>query len=163
MTVDEEALDRAFTALGDPVEIAALTEAYRLLDPDPPARRPTRRAGARTRAGVAAWLGALGIVVLLLFFFAGGSLPAQFPDQSPGAYIVAAVVATALFVLSLLAHEVGHAVLAAGHGIAVEGIPLWLPGGGGPSRARRFRALQGCRRMRPSGPSRRDRPRRPPA
>ena len=71
----------------------------------------------------------LGIVVLLLFFFAGGALPAQFPDQSMAAYVLAAVLATALFVLSLLAHEVGHAVVAVRNGIEVEGITLWLLGG----------------------------------
>ena len=70
----------------------------------------------------------LGIVVLLLLFFASG-LPAQFPDQSPAAYIIAALAATTLFVLSLLAHEVGHAVVAARNGIEVEGITLWLLGG----------------------------------
>jgi Zn-dependent protease len=71
----------------------------------------------------------LGIVALLLFSFAGGALPAQFPDQSPAAYVLAAVLATALFVLSLLAHEVGHAVIAMRNGIEVEGITLWLLGG----------------------------------
>ena len=71
----------------------------------------------------------LGIVVLLLFSFAGGALPAQFPDHSPAAYVIAALLATALFVLSLLAHEVGHAVIAVRNGIEVEGITLWLLGG----------------------------------
>ncbi|HEX6338126.1 MAG TPA: site-2 protease family protein [Jiangellaceae bacterium] len=71
----------------------------------------------------------LGILVLLLFFFAGAALPAQFPDESQTAYIIAAVVATALFLLSLLAHEVGHAIVAARSGIEVEGITLWLLGG----------------------------------
>jgi len=91
----------------------------------------TETIGLGTVAGVRVGLhwSALGIVVLLLFFFAGGSLPAQFPDQSPVAYIVAAVLATALFVLSLLAHEVGHAVVALRNGIEVEGITLWLLGG----------------------------------
>jgi len=70
----------------------------------------------------------LGIVVLLLVFFAGG-LPTQFPDHSPAAYILAALVATALFVLSLLAHEIGHAVVAVRNGIEVDGITLWLLGG----------------------------------
>ncbi len=71
----------------------------------------------------------LGIVALLLFFFAGVTLPMQFPDQSAAAYVIAALLATALFVLSLLAHEVGHAVVAVRHGIEVEGITLWLLGG----------------------------------
>lgn len=71
----------------------------------------------------------LGIIVLLMFGLAGGLLPGQFPDQHPAAYIVAAAVATTLFVASLLAHEVGHAVVARRNGIEVEGITLWLLGG----------------------------------
>ncbi|AYY15746.1 site-2 protease family protein [Actinobacteria bacterium YIM 96077] len=71
----------------------------------------------------------LGIVVLLVFGLAGGVLPTQFPDHAPVAYIAAAIVATALFVLSLLAHEVGHAVVAQRNGITVDGITLWLLGG----------------------------------
>src|SRR5919106_5029075 len=70
----------------------------------------------------------LGIVVLLLLSFAGG-LPAQFPNHSPVAYIIAALATTTLFVLSLLAHEVGHAVVAVRNGIQVDGITLWLLGG----------------------------------
>ncbi|NEE04437.1 site-2 protease family protein [Phytoactinopolyspora halotolerans] len=71
----------------------------------------------------------LGIVVLLVFGLAGGLLPEQFPGEPAAAYILAALVATALFVLSLLAHEVGHAVVATRNGIEVEGITLWLLGG----------------------------------
>jgi Zn-dependent protease/CBS domain-containing protein len=71
----------------------------------------------------------LGIVVLLVFLLAGGLLPAQFPGEATAAYVVAALVATLLFVLSLLAHEVGHAVVAQRNHIEVEGITLWLLGG----------------------------------
>lgn len=71
----------------------------------------------------------LGIVVLLVFLLAGGLLPAQYPDEAPIAYIAAALVATLLFVLSLLAHEIGHAVVAQRNGVEVEGITLWLLGG----------------------------------
>lgn len=71
----------------------------------------------------------IGIVILLIFLLAGGLFPAQFPDEAAAAYIIAAVVATLLFVLSLLAHEVGHAVVAQRNGIEVEGITLWLLGG----------------------------------
>ncbi|NDL58253.1 site-2 protease family protein [Phytoactinopolyspora mesophila] len=71
----------------------------------------------------------LGIVVLLMFGLAGGLLPAQFPGEPPAAYIAAAVAATLLFVASLLAHEIGHAVIAARNDIEVEGITLWLLGG----------------------------------
>lgn len=71
----------------------------------------------------------LGIVALLVVGLAWGLLPAQFPGEPTWAYITAAVVATILFVLSLLAHEVGHAVVATHNGIEVDGITLWLLGG----------------------------------
>jgi Zn-dependent protease/CBS domain-containing protein len=71
----------------------------------------------------------LGIVVLLVFGLAGGLLPAQFPGEAGIAYVAAAVAATLLFVLSLLAHELGHAVVATRNRIEVEGITLWLLGG----------------------------------
>lgn len=71
----------------------------------------------------------LGIIALLVFGLAGGLFPAQFPGESAAAYITAALAATALFVLSLAAHEVAHAVVAAKSGIEVEGITLWLLGG----------------------------------
>lgn len=71
----------------------------------------------------------LGIVVLLVVGLAVGLLPAQFPDEPAAAYIIGAIVATTLFVLSLLAHEIGHAVVAVRNGIEVEGITLWLLGG----------------------------------
>jgi Zn-dependent protease/CBS domain-containing protein len=71
----------------------------------------------------------LGIVFLLMVGLAGGLLPVQFPDQPAAAYVLAAAVATVLFVASLLAHEVGHAVVAQRNGVEVEGITLWLLGG----------------------------------
>lgn len=46
-----------------------------------------------------------------------------------GAHLLAAVVAAALFVVSLLAHELAHAVVAQRNGVDVDGITLWLLGG----------------------------------
>lgn len=70
----------------------------------------------------------LAIVVLLV-----AGLSAHFPDIAAGypwgAYLLAAVVAAALFVLSLLAHELAHAVVAQRNGVGVDGITLWLLGG----------------------------------
>ncbi|WP_232000670.1 site-2 protease family protein [Mycobacterium kyorinense] len=70
----------------------------------------------------------LAIVVLLI----GGlsvrfsRLAAGFPS---GVYPLAAVVAAVLFVVSLLAHELAHAIVAQRNGVEVEGITLWLLGG----------------------------------
>ncbi len=70
----------------------------------------------------------LAIVVLLV-----GGLSVYFPRVVPGypwiVYLSVAVVAVVLFVLSLLAHELAHAVVAQRNGIQVEGITLWLLGG----------------------------------
>jgi Zn-dependent protease len=56
-----------------------------------------------------------------------------FPDQNPGlgdgTYIAMAVVAALLFFLSILLHELGHAIQARRDGMEIEGITLWLFGG----------------------------------
>lgn len=70
----------------------------------------------------------LAIVVLLV-----GGLSVHFPRIVPGypwgAHIAAAAVAATLFVLSLLAHELAHAIVAQRNGVPVDGITLWLLGG----------------------------------
>lgn len=71
----------------------------------------------------------LGIIALLAFGLAGGVFPAVVEGLSAWAYIIAALVATTAFVLSLLAHEVSHAIVAQRNGVEVEGITLWLLGG----------------------------------
>jgi Zn-dependent protease/CBS domain-containing protein len=58
---------------------------------------------------------------------------AVFPDQNPGlsdgTYLAMALVASALFFASLLAHELGHAIQARREGMEIDGITLWLFGG----------------------------------
>lgn len=71
----------------------------------------------------------LAIFALVSFSLAAGRLPAEYPDFSTGAYTVSGVVAGVIFFLSLLAHEVAHAVIARRNGLEVEGITLWLFGG----------------------------------
>lgn len=71
----------------------------------------------------------LGIVAIVAVGLATALFPAQFPEYSGWAYAVAAVITTLVFVASLLAHELGHAVVASRNGIRVEGITLWLLGG----------------------------------
>ena len=51
------------------------------------------------------------------------------PGYPWGAYLLAAVVAAVLFVVSLLAHEMAHAIVAQRNGVEVDGITLWLLGG----------------------------------
>ncbi|PRX48639.1 Zn-dependent protease [Prauserella shujinwangii] len=71
-------------------------------------------------------LGILAILVVALGF-------ARWPQLLPGypwyVYVFAALVGAVLFLGSLLAHEVSHAIVARRNDIPVEGITLWLLGG----------------------------------
>lgn len=71
----------------------------------------------------------IGIVVLLVAGLASGLLPTAFPGYSAGVHVLTAVVIAVLFLLSLLAHELAHAVVATREGVPVDGITLWLLGG----------------------------------
>jgi Zn-dependent protease len=51
------------------------------------------------------------------------------PDQPQSAYWLVSVVAAMLFYVSLLSHEMGHAIVARRLGVKVEGITLWVFGG----------------------------------
>jgi len=74
----------------------------------------------------------LSVLVIVAILVAGLGF-SRFPDVLPGrsvwAYLLAAALATAAFLASLLAHEVAHAVLARRNGIEVESITLWVFGG----------------------------------
>lgn len=72
------------------------------------------------------------LVVIFVLVAAGlglGRLPVVSPDAPVAAYAVAAVATAALFFLSVLAHELSHAVVARHQGVEVDGIVLWLFGG----------------------------------
>ncbi|SDJ24996.1 Zn-dependent protease (includes SpoIVFB) [Nonomuraea maritima] len=71
----------------------------------------------------------LVIVAILVLGLAYGRFPRVFPGHSPGVYLVAGLVCAVLFLLSLLAHELAHAMMARRNGIEVSGITLWLLGG----------------------------------
>ncbi|GHE13554.1 site-2 protease family protein [Streptomyces alanosinicus] len=71
----------------------------------------------------------LVIFALITVALAHGRLPATHPGHSPVAYWALAVLTAVVFFVSLLAHELAHAVVARRNGVQVEGITLWMLGG----------------------------------
>jgi Zn-dependent protease/CBS domain-containing protein len=69
------------------------------------------------------------VVGLLVLGLAGGVFPREYPGLAPGWYLGGAAVGAVLFLLSLLAHELAHALVARRNGVAVESITFWLFGG----------------------------------
>lgn len=90
--------------------------------------KATVRLGRLAGVSVGVHWSVLGIVLLLVV-----GLSVQFRVLAEGyatwEYVIAAVVTATLFVLSLLAHELAHAIWARRNGVGVEGITLWLLGG----------------------------------
>lgn len=66
---------------------------------------------------------------LIAWSLASAVFPEQNPGLSKGAYVAMAVVAALLFFVSLLLHELGHAIQARREGMEIDGITLWLFGG----------------------------------
>ncbi|MFJ9712733.1 site-2 protease family protein [Streptomyces sp. NPDC101234] len=71
----------------------------------------------------------LVIVALITMALAHGRFPAARPGHSPATYWGLAVLTAVVFLFSLLAHELAHAVVARRNGVEVEGITLWMLGG----------------------------------
>jgi Zn-dependent protease len=69
------------------------------------------------------------VFVLIVWTLAGQIFPLVVPDQPQTAYWLVAAIAGLLFYVSLLSHEMGHAVVARRLGVQVEGITLWIFGG----------------------------------
>ena len=71
----------------------------------------------------------LVVAALIAWSLATSLLPSASPGQTSGAYWTAGVVSAFVFLVSLLAHELAHSVVAMRRGVKVEGITLWLFGG----------------------------------
>jgi Zn-dependent protease/CBS domain-containing protein len=72
----------------------------------------------------------VAVVLLLIAWLLGASyLPSANPHQPQALYWLAAAAAALLFLASLLAHEMSHAVVARRNGVQVRSITLWMLGG----------------------------------
>lgn len=71
----------------------------------------------------------LAVVALFTGNLAVRALPLYVPHADLRWRLVAALVGVILFFASILAHELGHSLVALGHGVGVSGITLWLLGG----------------------------------
>jgi len=71
----------------------------------------------------------LVIFALLVWSLASGVFPRQYEGLGDGTYLAMAIVTAVLFFVSLLLHELGHAVVARREGMEIDGITLWLFGG----------------------------------
>lgn len=91
--------------------------------------RPSLRLG--TIAGIPVGLHwSIGLIgALLTVSLAGTILPVTAPGYAGAAYLVAAVATTGLFLASIVAHELGHSVVAENNGVGVQGITLFALGG----------------------------------
>jgi Zn-dependent protease/CBS domain-containing protein len=69
------------------------------------------------------------VFALIVWTLAGQVLPSVVPDQPQSAYWIVSSVAGLLFYVSLLSHEMGHALVARRLGVNVDGITLWIFGG----------------------------------
>ncbi|WP_020658859.1 site-2 protease family protein [Amycolatopsis benzoatilytica] len=69
------------------------------------------------------------VLGLLAWLLATAVLPVGAPDSTPVANWAAGIVSAAVFLASLLAHEMCHALVARRYGLRAERITLWLLGG----------------------------------
>ncbi len=115
-----------------------MSEAARIASQDVTEARGTRGQGpmhaslslgrlAGVKIGINwSWLVILALISASLGF---AVFPTTNPGYGGGVYAAMAVAAAVLFFVSLLLHELGHALVARREGMEIEGIVLWLFGG----------------------------------
>ncbi len=69
------------------------------------------------------------IGVLIAWSLAEAVLPEWIEGYSTGEYWVAAIVASIAFIAGIVAHELGHSIVALNEGVNVTSVTLWLFGG----------------------------------
>ncbi|MEZ5262990.1 MAG: site-2 protease family protein [Acidimicrobiales bacterium] len=79
------------------------------------------------RVGVS-W-GLIAIAAIFTLTLAADQYPRAFPGRDGTQYWVAGLATTVLFALSILVHELGHALVARSEGVGVDGVTLWMFGG----------------------------------
>lgn len=119
----------------------------------PDRKQRTKEGGLSTSIPLGHWGGievdahwsVLFTVVLFAAVLATGTLPEAHPGDTRTAYWLVAVGTSVVFFVTLLAHELAHALVARAYGMKVERITLWLLGGvselGSPSPTARADAL----------------------
>ncbi len=91
--------------------------------------RQSLRLGSISGIPVGINWGLVVIALLYLFNLAVGILPAAVPDASVASYWIFSAVGVTAFFASVLAHELGHSIVAQRNNIHVRAITLWLLGG----------------------------------
>jgi Zn-dependent protease len=71
----------------------------------------------------------LVVFALIVWTLAGSVFPDQNPGLGDGQYAGMAIAGALLFFVSILLHELGHALQARREGMEIDGITLWLFGG----------------------------------
>ncbi len=69
------------------------------------------------------------ILLIITQVLAVSWLPAAYPHERAALYWTVAVISAVLFLASLLAHELAHALVARRSGVTVKSITLWMLGG----------------------------------
>jgi len=71
----------------------------------------------------------LVVVAIVALGLDHGILPSVAPGMSGGWYLAAALATSLAFVVTIVAHELGHAVVAGRQGLPVESVVVWALGG----------------------------------